>query len=94
MESRQRIAKQQALIKQLERDGHDSSMAKSLLQEFRRSLQLHIIGRAAIEADVARTRFNPADTTSTRGAATTDPEQKSSDQRAQPPGPNIDQDRQ
>lgn len=56
IESRQRIAKQQALVKQLERDGHDSSMAKALLQEFRHSLQLHLIGRATMEAEIARTR--------------------------------------
>ena len=58
-ESRQRIAKQQALVEQLERDGHDSAMAKALLQEFRNSLRLHLIGRATIEADVARIPANP-----------------------------------
>ena len=58
LESRQRIAKQQGLVEELERDGHDSTMAKALLQEFRHSLQLHLISRATIEADLARPHSN------------------------------------
>lgn len=68
-ESRQRIAKQQALVNQLERDGHDSTMAKALLQEFRHSLQLHLIGRATIEADVARARSDALAAAATPGHA-------------------------
>ena len=75
VESRERIAKQQALIEQLEHDGHDSSMAKALLQEFRHSLQLHIAGRAAIEADLARSASNPQVAASGTAASTRDPEQ-------------------
>lgn len=59
IESRERIAKQQALVKKLELDGHDSTMAKALLKEFRNSLQLHLIGRATIEAELAKAHSHP-----------------------------------
>jgi hypothetical protein len=35
------VRRQQHLIARLERDGHETSMAKELLQEFERSLQFH-----------------------------------------------------
>jgi hypothetical protein len=84
-ESRQRIAKQLALIKQLERDGYDSAMAKALLQEFRHSLRLHLIARATIEAEIARTPSNLRATVSTQGGATMDSNPTRSDERGRPP---------
>jgi hypothetical protein len=75
IESRQRIAKQQALVNQLERDGHDITMAKALLKEFRRSLRLHLAGRATLEAELAAAGLDPAVTISTISAAILDPDQ-------------------
>jgi hypothetical protein len=87
IESRQRIAKQQALVNQLEGDGHDSTMAKALLREFRHSLRLHLAGRAMIEAVLTTAGFDPAVTVSTVGASIPDPGQARPGEPAQHDAP-------
>lgn len=50
------VRNQQQLLRQLERDGHDTSTAKTLLAEFEHSLALYREDRARIRAELDATR--------------------------------------
>jgi len=53
-----RVRHQQEIVSQLERDGHDSQMARELLSEFERSLEFHRHDRARIRAELMNEQTN------------------------------------
>lgn len=69
LESEGRVRQQQALVEQLERDGHDSELARQLLLEFEHSLELHRYDRARIQAELAQAREPPPDSPPEAGDA-------------------------
>ena len=52
-EGEQHIARQRKLIAELERDGHDTTLALELLREFERTQASHIESRDRIRANLA-----------------------------------------
>lgn len=58
-ESESRVSQQQALVEQLEREGHGSELARTLLLEFEHSLELHRYDLSRIQAELAHTRESP-----------------------------------
>jgi hypothetical protein len=48
------IARQQTVVEELQRDGHDTAMAEGLLETMRQSLRQMHVHRRLIEGDLAR----------------------------------------
>src|SRR5262249_20644617 len=53
------IARQQAVIDELERDGHDSELARQLLDTFEKLQAMHIADVKRLEAELAAAREQP-----------------------------------
>lgn len=52
-ESRKHVARQRALVIHLQQEGHDTTAAETLLEEFEISLHLHEQGMIQIKAELA-----------------------------------------
>jgi hypothetical protein len=53
-QGREHIVSQQALIAELERDGHDTAAAKQLLEMFEQSQAMHAAHAARLEEELCR----------------------------------------
>ena len=53
-EGRQHVSRQRQIIFELRRDGHDTTMARGLLEQFKDTLKLHIEDRDRLKAEVSR----------------------------------------
>ena len=52
----QTVSRQRELIVELERGGHDTSLARVLLQTFEQSQAMHLADRARLRAELAETK--------------------------------------